>query len=190
MKKSFFTLTLIAFCAYGAVAQVEQGKILASGSLAFSSSSYKSQYDGNTMYDFNTTTVQLSPRLGFFITDAVAVGAGLGFATSTLKNENSKGTETSVSLSPFVRYYLPQGAFGQAEVGIGSSKLKGEGEQKTNDFLWSLGVGYAYFLNDNVAIEPMVSYNAATNTDADDTKYKQKTNTISLAVGLSIYLGR
>jgi hypothetical protein len=49
-------------------------------------------------------------------------------------------------------------------------------------------VGYAYFLNNNVAIEPLVSYNKITYTDRDNTELKDKYGNILLQIGFSIYL--
>lgn len=190
MKKSFFTFVFIVFCAYGAVAQFEQGRILAGGAFGLSFDNDKGVYDGVTQWEYKTTTLSLSPRAGFFVADGLAVGAGLEFGSSTFKSGDYKETTTAFGLSPFVRYYLPQGIFGQAEVGFGSGKYEGEGEDKQKFFLWSVGAGYAIFLNDNVAVEPMVSYKANTITNSDDTNAKEKNNTILLSVGFSIYLGK
>lgn len=194
MKRIIFTFSTLLICV-GAVAQIEQGRFLASGSVGLSFRNYKSVYDGTTTYETRTTSFSLTPRAGYFVTDAIAVGAGLAFSASSTKyDDDDKYNGASISLTPFVRYYLPQRLFGQFELGLGSSKDKWtyvddeDEEYKYKYFFWSLGVGYAYFLNNNVAIEPMISYNAATYTDRDDTKDKDKYGTIWLQLGFSIYL--
>lgn len=193
-KRIIFTFSALLLY-FGAAAQIEQGRFLAGGSVGLSFQNYKSVYDGNTNDETKTTRFSLSPRAGYFVTDAIAVGAGLNLSLSSSKyDDDDKYNGTSISFTPFVRYYLPQRLFGQFELGLGSSKDKwtyvddDDEEYKYKYFFWSLGVGYAYFLNDNVAIEPMVTYNASTYTDRDDTNYKEKYGSIMLQLGFNIYL--
>jgi outer membrane protein len=188
-------LSVFFFMHAGAAAQIEQGRILASGSVGLSFQNYKAVYDGNTDSERKSTNFYLSPRAGYFITDAIAVGAGIDLSLSASKyDDDEKYNGTSIFFSPFVRYYFPQKFFGQFELGIGSSKDKWtypnepDDEYKSKSFLWSLGAGYAYFLNDHVAIEPMISYNSITYTDRDDTKEKDKYGNFMLQVAFSIYL--
>lgn len=196
-KRIIVTVSALLLCV-GAVAQIEQGRFLAGGSVGFSVQNYKAVYNGQTTYDSKTTAFSLSPRAGYFVTDAIVVGAGLSLSTSSTKycecSDTEKYSSASISFSPFARYYLPQRLFGQLELGLGSSKRKwiyddtDNEESKSKFFVWSLGVGYAYFLNNNVAIEPLVSYNATTYTNRDDTKDKDKYGNIMLQLGFSIYL--
>jgi outer membrane autotransporter protein len=195
MKKSIFFTFLVLFVCIEAGAQIEKGRVLAGGSIGFSFQNYKSVFDGTTTDETKTTSFSLSPRAGYFITDAIAVGAGLNLSLSSSKyDDDDKYNGSSIFFSPFVRYYLPQRLFGQFEIGIGSSKDKwtyvndDDEEYKYKSFFWSLGVGYAYFLNDNVSVEPMVSYNAATYTDRDNTDDKDKYGNIMLQIGFNIYL--
>lgn len=192
MKRTLFTIAIVIACAAGASAQTEQGLMLVGGSVGFSSITAKDVYDGTSSDDeTKITNIDLTPRFGYFVTDALAVGAGLELSSSTVKSGDYKQTESSFSFAPFARYYLPQGVFGQAEVGFGSSKTKfGESDSKSKLFLWSVGVGYAAFLNDNVAIEPLIAYGSRTDTDGDDSKYQEKFSGIMLNIGLSVYLGR
>lgn len=193
-KRITFTFSALLLY-FGAVAQIEQGRFLASGSLGFSVRNYKSVFDGNTSDETKSTSFSLTPRAGYFVTDAIAVGAGLNLSMSSTKyDDDDKYNGTSISFTPFVRYYLPQRLFGQFEIGFGSSKDKwtyvddDDEVYKYKSFNWSLGVGYAYFLNNNVAIEPLVSYNAISYTDRDETDYKDKYGSIMLQIGFSIYL--
>jgi hypothetical protein len=193
-KRIIFTFCAV-FLYVSAIAQLEKGRILAGGSSGLSFNNYKSTYNGTNVYETKTTRFSFSPRAGYFVTDAIAVGAALNFSASSTKyDDDDKYNGTSISFTPFVRYYLPQRLFGQFELGVGTSKDKwtyvddDDEEYKYKSFVWSLGVGYAYFLNDNVAIEPMVSYNATTYTDKDDTKDKDKYGYIMLQIGFNIYL--
>lgn len=181
----------------GAAAQIEQGRILASGSLGISHENFKAIYDGNTEFELKTTTFSLSPRVGYFFTDAIAAGVGISLSSSTMKyDDDDKYNYTSTYFTPFVRYYLPQRLFGQFEIGLGGTKNKWTYEDGDNDeskyssFTWSLGAGYAYFLNNYVAIESIISYTSLNYTHRDDTKEKERYGTIMLQIGLSIYLDK
>jgi outer membrane autotransporter protein len=193
-KKLIPTFFMVFFCV-AVTAQIEKGRILAGGSLGLSFRNYRSVADGTTTYEQKNTSFSLTPRAGYFITNAIVVGAGLGLSASSTKYEDDdKYLSTAISFTPFVRYYLPQRVFGQFEIGLGSSKDKytyvndDNEEYKYKSFSWSLGVGYAYFLNNNVAIEPLVSYYAITYTDKDNTELKDKYGNIMLQIGFSIYL--
>jgi long-subunit fatty acid transport protein len=192
MKRVFFAFAIVIFCTVGAVAQTEQGLMLVGGSLGFSTTTQETMYGGQSYGEQKITTFEVTPRFGYFVTDALAVGLGLELTSSTIKYEgsDSKQKESSTAISPFVRYYLPMGLFGQGEVGFGSAKYEGEGEYKAKLFQWGVGVGYAIFLNDNVAIEPLVSYGARTEKDSNNSDNKDEYSGIMLNVGFSIYLGR
>lgn len=193
-KKLIFAFVALFLC-LSATAQIEKGKILASGSLGIASSKYIEVDNGTTDFESNTTYFWFMPRGGYFITDEIVVGVGLNLSTRSTKFEDDdKSISSTTAFTPFARYYLPQGYFGHFEIGPGSSsetwKSSGndDSKHKYNSFLWSLGVGYAFFLNDHVAVEPMVSYMSTTYTDKDNTSYKEKNNVISFQVGFTIYL--
>jgi hypothetical protein len=183
------------FLCFYAEAQIERGKILASGSLGFSAQNYKEVYDGTTEGETKRTNLWFSPKGGYFITDAIVVGAGISISSATTKfDDDDKYKSTSISFVPFARYYLPQGLFGHLEFGPGNSKDKwlyddgDEEEYKYTSFTWSVGAGYAYFLNDHVAVEPMVSYQATTYSFQEDTDLKDKYGTITFQISFSIFL--
>ena len=177
-----------------AEAQIERGRILASGSLSFNISNYRDIEDGVTESESKSTDLWLKPRAGIFITDALLVGAGIGLAVgSTTYGDEDKYTTSSISVIPFVRYYLPQRFFGQLELGPGISTDNWEysgsdDKDKYSFFIWSIGAGYSYFLNDNVSVEPIVSYTSTSYTDRNNTNQKDKYGDFGLQIGLSIYL--
>ena len=187
-----------AFCiSLSATAQIEKGTILANGSASLSFSSYRDIEDGVTESDSKTTSFWLTPRAGLFFTDALLVGIGIGFSGGMTKyDDGDKYSYSSVSFTPYVRYYLPQGFFGQLEIGPGINTDKWEFDSGTDDedkykvFTWSIGAGYAFFLNDNIALEPMISYAATNYTDSNNTDQKDKYGTLGFHMGLSIYFDR
>jgi hypothetical protein len=197
MKKIITVIALALICS-GAYAQFNQGRYLVGGSIGFSTSTTKLKNDNATNTLAHSTSFSVTPDVGYFVIDNLAVGAGLGLTVDASKgdgNDNSKHTETAFTLSPFVRYYLDQGIFFQGQVGFGSqsNKDKGNGSNTTTTtklgvFNWALAAGYAYFLNDYVAIEPTVGYgsNSLKNKDAD---VKQISNGLFINIGFQIYLG-
>lgn len=194
--KKITILVFAIFATFGAYAQYNQGRMLVGGSLGFSTQTEKTKYDGNTQTDGKWTSFSFEPQFGYFIIDNLAVGASLDFGLSKWKDENDSDDDyssTSIEFTPTVRYYLPQNIFFQGQVGFGTGKDKyGSGsvdEEKFSTFSFALGAGYAHFLTDNVAIEPMIGYGSYQAKDKD-TDVKDINNGLFLRVGLQVYLGK
>lgn len=194
MTKRLMFVSAALFIFIAAEAQIERGRILAGGSLGFNFSNYRDIEDGVTESESKSTDLWLMPRGGIFITDAILVGAGIGLSFGSTKYDEYKSTYSSISFVPFVRYYLPQKFFAQIEVGPGitTDNWVFDGEEDDKDsytfFRWSVGAGYSYFLNDNVAIEPIISYTSTNYTDRNNTVQKDKYGDLAFQLGFSIYL--
>jgi outer membrane protein len=197
MKKIVTVIALALICS-GAYAQFNQGRYLVGGAVGFSATTGKAKSNSATSTIGHYTSFSVNPNVGYFVIDNLAVGAGLGLGVSTSKgdgNDNSKHTNTKFTLTPFARYYLDPGIFFQAQVGFGSEsdKDKNNGSNTTTTtkygvFNWALAAGYAYFLNDYVAIEPMVGFKSESlkNKDAD---VKGIDSGLFINIGLQVYLG-
>ena len=191
MIKTILTLAII-FClsslCYG---QFTKGKILAGGSFSANFNSYN--YTSGT--SSKSSSISFFPQVGYFIVDNFAAGAGLSLSHSNYKAPSGSPTgelsSSSISFSPFARYYMNT-FFGQATFELGSSKTKTEGTNGStihlNNSGWSLAVGYAYMLNEHVAIEPQIGYGA---NYVDVGSGNTTTNgNIFLKAGIQVYLGR
>lgn len=195
MKKLIFTLAVI-FCSLGAFAQFEKGTILAGGSFEFSGEKNKIKTDNSTTTYAKTTSISLAPQAGYFIIDNLAIGAALDLGTQVKKSETSdyKVTSSQIQLAPFARYYFEPGIFIHGQVGFGSGNDKVKQGNTTTDnktglFSYNAGVGYALFLNDNVAIEPMFGYRYLSIKDKESNpKTKDIASGAFLRVGFQIYL--
>ena len=102
---------------------------------------------------------------------------------------------TSFIIGPMTRIYHSTGLFGELSVGFGIQKDKFTGygpvyDDKYNQFAWALGGGYAIFLNDNVALEPMIRYSFDHIKDDVAPNDKTKTGAFEIMIGFNIYLGR
>ena len=193
--KKIVTIIALALVCSGAYAQFNQGRILAGGSLSFQTQTVKSEVNGTTNTLGNITDIGFNPKVGYFFIDNLAGGLGVDITAHTEKEEGSsdKDTDSKFSITPFVRYYLDFGLFFQGQVGFGSQKSKNENGNTTTTvkygtFDWGLGVGYAYFLNDHVALEPMITYGQNILKD-DDSDGKLSYSGIGINVGLQVYLG-
>lgn len=195
MKKVIFTLVaLVSFSA--AFAQFEAGRKLVGGNFGFGFSTAKIERDNATTTVGKGSEFTFTPQFGYFVIDNLALGAGIGLSTSSFKEDGSsdKRTDTEVTFSPFARYYFGPGVFVHGGIDVGSNKVKYSGdfsgEEKESIFGGNIGVGYAIFLNDHVAIEPMVAYEARTltNKTPNQDEDKFKTGGLAFRVGLQIYL--
>ena len=145
---------------------VNQGAWMAGGSLGFSTWKYKDDDNSYTWFKFG-------PNVGYYVIDDLAVGLDLDFVSLSY-NGNSNST---FYLSPFVRYYIADPFF--AQVSLGLELEEGGGS------LFSVGVGYSWFLNNAVAIEPMLFLDLYGN-DGDANDYTE----FGLLVNLQIFLNR
>lgn len=192
--KKILLVALTLIIAQQSFAQFNKGRILAGGSVGFFANSSKSRSGGTTTKTGSVSTVSFNPNVGYFLVDKVAVGASLLLSSSQWKGNGNNSTTniyTSASFNPFVRYYLDQGIFFEGQFGFGTIKTKNKAvnpptESTTSTYNWSLGAGYAYFLNDNVAVEPFVGFRSNGRKVGGTTGIE---NSLFLNVGLQVYLG-
>lgn len=177
---SILTFMLIVITCHTTQAQFNQGRILLGGNVNFFSMKDETVQTGLPNRSSNSTQFQLSPNVGYFIIDNLAVGADV--ALSTVSGGSSS---TTLLAGPFVRYYI-KGLFVEGEYNFGSGK---NGDIKSSTNAWLGGIGYAAFMNDHIAIEPTVAYTS------NSTHYTNPTHNATIAgfvvgVGLQIYLGK
>lgn len=169
----------------GTHAQFNKGRMLVGGQLSFN-------YTPDP--DYKGSAFSLNPQFGYFVINNFAVGAGLNYSLQKFNYNNSGDyLTTSLQIQPFVRYYFKPGIFIHGSYGIGAGKVS---ETNTTDYnysfnlySWTGSAGYAIFLNDNVAIEPMLGYkwNTFNQKDSDS---KSSSSSLYFQVGLQVYLGR
>lgn len=180
-------------------AQVTKGAVLIGGGLNFSSTTSSYEFDGKEVENVETkyTDLGLTPKVGYLLTDNIAVGVMVDFSnskiTSTFENSEIESTANGIAAGPFVRYYTALGIFGEAGVGLGSMTTNGGGEDekdlKSSLFGWNVGLGYAAFLNDHISVEPMIGYGSNSwTTDVDGKDSVEKNAGINFGVSLGIYL--
>lgn len=125
--------------------------------------------------DDNINLISINPNVGYFIMDNLGVGVRLGVDLLS-QGDNS---QTDFGIGAFARYYVFQGLFPQVGFTYNSFKIK-DGPDATTSTDLTLGVGYSLFLNNSIALEPMLVYNINS----------EKVNTFGLGIGIQAFLGR
>lgn len=126
--KKLFLLFALSICSMATV----QAQFINQGALAIG---------GSASLDFDPFVLDLSPSAAYFVIDNLAVGANLSLTIAD--------GYTGFGIGPFVRYYLDMGVFGQAGLQYVNQDALGSYTR------FSVGAGYAFFLNDAVSIEPV-----------------------------------
>jgi hypothetical protein len=164
------TLSLVCFlCLSQALSAqaVNQGAWMVGGSAGFTSTSYKD-------VDGSQTVISVSPNLGYFIADDLAIGLSLGLTnTSPLVGDSF----TEFGLGPFVRFYFADAIFAQAGLNLGL------GDNEFTEF--QVGLGYSWFVDNSVAIEPMLFYRSHSVDDPG-----VDSSIIGLSIGIQAFVDR
>ena len=171
MLKSLFIAGLVIGMATLSQAQtVSAGSWMLGGQAGFQSD----KTDGE---DDALNTLLISPNIGYFIIDNLGIGLNVGFA-SLSQGDNSA---TVIGIGPYARYYVFQGLFPQVGIMYNSTKVDDFDAVTGTDI--NLGVGYSFFVNNSIAIEPMLGYTIGGGDDP-------KTNSFGLMIGVQAFLGR
>lgn len=166
---SVFILALTCQLSFG---QANQGAWMVGGSVGFTSHSIKD-------VDDKTTDINVSPNVGYFVINNLAVGLNLDWNSSKTGDADA---DTDLGIGPWARYYVYKGLFAQAGYNYRSLKLGGGDAVNGGNIL--LGVGYSWFLNNSVAIEPALGYSIGSGDLLKDH------STFGLRIGVQAFIGR
>ncbi|HMQ49257.1 MAG TPA: outer membrane beta-barrel protein [Saprospiraceae bacterium] len=210
MKK--LLLFSFAIChLFGLDAQVSsQGNFMMGSKLGFSTAQSTIEVDGSNTQGTRAMQLNISPTIGYFILDHWALGIGMDYAFSKVRepNDGTNGGETSFDsdllFGPFTRAYLPVGEdkafFLEATFGFGSAQneleINGINQTTANNVLVvSFGPGFTIFSNDAIGIEAMAKYNWARSSaniqlDGVSNVIKTYTNAVDISIGFQFYFSR
>ncbi|MFH6937213.1 outer membrane beta-barrel protein [Flavobacterium sp. YO12] len=100
--------------------------------------------------DVKTSGFEIEPKVGYFVSENIAIGAKLGFGSDKVGDDKTN----SFTAGAFGRYYFTPASqfsvFGQAGLDFTNSKA---GDFKTNQVGANVGLGLSYFLSNHFAIE-------------------------------------
>ncbi|MFH6958651.1 outer membrane beta-barrel protein [Flavobacterium aquidurense] len=99
--------------------------------------------------DDKSTIFEIEPKVGYFVTENIAIGGKLGY-------RSVKDVSDAFKVGAFGRYYFTPASqfsvFGQA--GLDYSNIKDKvSDAKANEFGVNAGLGLSYFLSNHFAIE-------------------------------------
>jgi hypothetical protein len=194
MKHLMFILTLLAGGVY-AGAQPVAGKFFVGGSFNLWASTDKSEFGGTTVIDEKHFSFDLSPRVGYFLSDRLAAGIGLGFSNSVTQfpdDDPDKRTRSRFYFEPFLRYYLisgKAGIFAEASVGtyVGKDKIFYDTTtDEWNNFGIFAGVspGVYYFISEKLAVEAWIGW---IGIETDVNKYDDDDKDVYTEFRMSLY---
>jgi hypothetical protein len=221
-----FSLVLVSFFAHG---QFAKGTFSIGGSISgnYSTSQPTSYfYPSTTFYtgsasaipapiiikpDKRTYSILVIPEIGYFVSNNLNVGLGLGLAIDDQREEYSSYLNTSNYktwvIEPYARYYFHSFYF-QGSLGLGetsnerSSKyslIDGNGSilnfssqvnGKSTSWHGALAVGKVFLINKNVGIETSIGYRYKTISINDSSLPNEKSGTFYLGTGLQLFLNK
>ena len=189
MKKVL--LSAVALLAFGfANAQEEEkgnggfakGDVFVSGAVTFGSSKTG---------DFKVNAFEIAPKVGYFVTENIAVGASVGLQSLKFDDGSADATNSGLGLGAFGRYYFtPANKFSLfAELGIDYTSFDEEFDAESGTVYGSsfeskelgfgLGAGMNYFVSSNFSIEAGVAVLGYSSNDNGGGSGVDKTNTFS-----------
>lgn len=193
MKKILLTLTAVAGLTIAANAQTEQGKIMVGGQIGFETSKVKDT-------DFKNNSFSINPTVGYFISDNLAIGTGVGYDWSKNETTDNSTKRDAFKVSPFVRKYSANGPlrfFAQLSVPMSWGKTTVEtnnvkAESKFENYGVELAPGLAYFPTSKVGIELKVrglyyNYNKDKTNDVAENTFGLNVNSLAPTLGVQFH---
>lgn len=150
----------------------------------------------------SSSQFSISPKLGYFVIDQLALGIGLDYTRSEVEEpSHNRTTDSDLLFGPFVRYYLPltddMAVFLESNFGFGnaSDHLEIDGEPQdisTNIFAVGVGPGLTVFSADAFSVSAIFKYNFArsdfdTSIGGQQRRTVTKTNQFDFSVGVAYY---
>lgn len=103
--------------------------------------------------DAKSNGFEIEPKVGYFLTENIALGGKLGFRSDKFENDSK---DNAFTVGAFGRYYFTPASqfsvFGQLGLDYTGHKYK-PGNGKSNELGAGLGLGLSYFLSNHFAIE-------------------------------------
>jgi outer membrane protein len=197
MKKLSLMMVMAILFAANVMAQTTKGTWYVGGGLGFSSSNEKTKSGSISADGDKTSSFNIKPGVGFFISDKISLGIDVGFTTSTLKSPNNDKSKSSIfSINPYARYYMMLndnfGFTGTLGIGYasGTSKIEGGGISvdgpKSTQFSFGVTPGLVYFPTNKIGLEAnfgFVGYTSDKFTSTSNTGVKTEQTTNQFALG-------
>lgn len=189
MKRIRLLTLALSAVLFGAAAnaQIQKGNIMVGADLTNMNVVFQKE---STAFSFN-----LSPKVGWFIKDGLAIGGYVNFGANTTKNKTTdiRSSNTNYGVGAFARYFVEDKNvrklefskrtrfFVEANAGFaGQNPASGA---STNGFNVGIGPGISYFITPNIGLEGLFKYDLTVGGGNSTTA-----NRLSLGIGFQIYL--
>ena len=178
--------------------QTGKGKFLigTGSNLSFISGSSKWKTDTGSGDNGISSALGLSPKLGYFVTDELALGVELQLGYGKSKNNSDKSHSFDYGVGPFARYYFGSDKL-KPFVG-GALNLGGDSQNstisnttyksKSSTFSFDLGGGLAYFLSEKVSLDLGINYNYKTAHLNTPDNYRDQSGTLIVGAGFNFFI--
>ncbi|AZA55062.1 outer membrane beta-barrel protein [Chryseobacterium sp. G0201] len=188
-------------------AQMTKGDWVISGNtgLGFNSINTNTKVNGTKYDETKVSSFSVTPSVGYFVINGLAVGIDLGFNSTTTKQDQDKVTISSFSVMPTATYYFQTGSkfipFLGVGIGYSTNKIKYninggvvdpllfQTETTTDGLAWKAKGGVTYMATQSLGINLGVGfdqfYNKETYSGID---YKTTRSTFGVNVGFSYFI--
>lgn len=192
-----------ALAAFGAMnAQTERGSWVVSGStgIGFNNMTTSAKSGGIKSEGEKVSTFTITPSVGYFVTDGLAIGLDLSYSAITTKYSNSKTTVSTFGILPSATYYFKTASAVIPYLGAGlgyanmGNKMTENG--RTDDYsqsglAWKAKGGLVYMITPSVGLDVGVGYSQFSSKYQPlySQEMKMTIGTLSVNGGLSIFFG-
>lgn len=201
MKK--LILLIIMFQTITAYTQTEKGNFMLSGSTSFvfGKTNFKPMLNGKVDDEFSQITLQITPSVGFFIIDNLAIALPLNISKVKFQGEDNEDEysklNTMIFLEPVYFFELAENLKVIAQMGLGYASLKEKELPETSNSdkiilrgpAFNFGAGFSYFVNNTIALNFGISYTNSS-LKLKESQEKLKQSTILTNFGISIFLSK
>ncbi|WP_027372524.1 outer membrane protein [Chryseobacterium sp. UNC8MFCol] len=188
-------------------AQMTKGDWVISGNtgMGFNNTTSTIKVAGQSIDGPKTNTFSISPSVGYFVIDKLAVGVELSYLTTTTKFEGNKSTSSTFSVMPTATYYFTNSTkfvpFLGAGIGYSSNttKFKSDGgyigdpllqnETTTDGLAWKVKGGVTYMATPSLGLNLGLSYDQFSNKETVLNKeVKTNVKTFGVNIGMSYFI--
>lgn len=193
--KKLFLVAIIAMFSFTMNAQTEKGNWVIGGTttMSFGHTTSTAEFDGvESDDDLKTTTINITPSVGFFVIDNLSVGFDLGFNSNKSKINENENKVSSFSVIPNAAYYFNASDKFKPYVGLGAGYIatsRGDDDSDKSSGLAIRGKGgLAYFITESIAVNFAVEYLNTSQENKENSDLKIKNSGIGAGLGISFFL--
>ncbi len=136
--------------------------------------------------------INLNPTFDYFFIDNLALGGTINLGYSHQESVNS----TNIGIGPNIKYYFKNGILLRSEA---LYLFTTSDVNKSHSFAFEAGVGYAFFVNSKVSIEPALLFNTTSDKTTiperelagftiPETTIDQKAKMLIFEIGFHVFL--